>query len=158
MPENLYQNGKSHRNVGLTSFLAGNWDFYTVLDQDDVAEKDWLERCLKLDWRGVYALRMWNARYDIALQKKLFEYPAAAQIMVPRSGLQKMKYRRNVGVPVDTDFLYRLEYKAVKSFKAIVVAPFLCQRMRYSETNQSANPEAVTIGRWGFFRKYFWSA
>ena len=69
-----------------------------------------------------------------------------------------MRYRRNGGVPVDTDFLYRLEYKAVKSFKAIVVAPFLCQRMRYAETNQNANPGSVTIGRWGFFWKYFWSA
>jgi glycosyltransferase involved in cell wall biosynthesis len=158
MPENLYQNGKSNRNVGLVSFLAGNWDFYTILDQDDVAEGNWLERCLMIDWKGVYALRMWNARYDLNLQKKFYEYPTAAQIMVPRKGLVGMKYRRSTGVPVDTDFLYRLEYRAVKSFEAIVVAPFLCQKMRFSETNQTANPEAVTIGRWAFFWKYFWSA
>lgn len=158
MPENLYQNGKSHRNVGLVSFLAGNWDFYTILDQDDVAERHWLERCLMLDWKGVYALRMWNARYDRDLEQKFYEYPAAAQIMVPRKGLVGMRYRRNTGIPVDTDFLYRLEYRAVKSFKAIVVAPFLCQRMRFAETNQTANPESVTIGRLGFFCRYFWSS
>lgn len=158
LPNNLYQSGKSHRNIGLSRFKEGMWDYYAILDQDDVAERDWLARCLGLDWNGVSVLRMWNARYDWSLEHHKYEYPTAAQIMVPRTELIGIEYRRGSGLPVDTDFLYRMEFRAVKKFKAVVVAPFLCQRMRFSETNQTANPETVSITRWAFFRKYFWNA
>lgn len=158
MSQNLHSSGKAHRNIGLQKFFEGHWDYYTILDQDDVAEKRWLQRCLNLNWEGLMAMRMWNARYDVSLERKLYEYPAAAQLMVSRRGLEGMEYRRGTGVPVDTDFLFRLEFRAIKRFQAIVVAPFLCQKMRFSETNQTANLEPTTIGRWGFFWKYFWSA
>lgn len=158
LTQNIYSRGLSHRNVGRERFIEGSWDMYTVLDQDDVAERDWLANCLRLNWKGVSVLRMWNARFDSDLVVKRFEYPAAAQIMVPRRELAHLVYRRCHGMPADTDFLLRLEFRAVKQFKSVVVAPFVCQKMRFTGMNQSANTEEVTIGQWGFFWKYFWSA
>jgi len=156
---NYFQASLAHRNVGLSEFYAGGYDFYTILDQDDVAEPDWLENCLRLDWRRIGVVRMWNERWNWTLTKRSFRYPAAAQLFISRNFLlPEVSYRRLDGAAEDTEFLRRMEYRAIKRGKAIVVAPFLCQRMRYRAASQSNHTIGMSQTKTRHFFENFWSA
>ena len=158
-PTNFFQASIAHRNVGLQEFYDGEYDFFTILDQDDVAEPDWLEKCLGLDWNRIGLVRMWNERWNWSMTKPSFRYPAAAQLFIPRDFLlPRVSYRRLDGAAEDTEFLRRMEYRAIKRRKPIVVTPFLCQRMRFHAASQSNHTEGMSRTRTEHFLNNFWSA
>lgn len=158
-PTNFFKASIAHRNVGLQEFYNGDYDFFTILDQDDVAEPDWLENCLGLDWNRIGLVRMWSERWNWSMTKRYFGYPAAAQLFIPRDFLlPRVSYQRLDGAAEDTEFLRRMEYRAIKRRKPIVVTPFLSQRMRIRDSSQSNHLEGMSQTRTEHFLNYFWSA
>lgn len=156
---NFFQASIAHRNVGLQEFYEGDYEFYTILDQDDVAESDWLEKCLGLNWTQIGVARMWNERWNWSMTKRFFRYPAAAQLFIARDFLlPRVSYQRLEGAAEDTEFLRRMEYRALKRRQPIVLTPFLCQRMRFSDASQSNVTKGMSQSRAQHFLKNFWSA
>lgn len=130
----------SPANYSIQFFLRNDqFSAFTVLDHDDVAHKDWLQNCAKLIKGNTKVLRCRNARCNETLSEIKYIYPAAAQIVAAREVIERVgeKVSRDHPVVSDTEYLQRIEQDALANKYAVVLTPFLCQKMRMHGGNQS---------------------
>ena len=127
-------------NFAIRAFLRNNkYSAFTILDQDDVAEPDWLLNCSKLLKGNTKVLRCKNARFNESLTDMKYVYPAASQIVALREVIERVGERvdRNHPIVSDTEYLKRVERDAIANKHAVVLTPFICQKMRIHGANQT---------------------
>jgi glycosyltransferase involved in cell wall biosynthesis len=127
-------------NFSIRFFLQNErFSAFTILDQDDAAEPDWLSNCSKLLKGKTKVLRCKNARFNETLTEMKYIYPAASQIVALREVIKRVGERvdRNHPVVSDTEYLKRVERDAISNRYAVVLTPFLCQKMRIHGANQT---------------------
>jgi glycosyltransferase involved in cell wall biosynthesis len=131
---------KTPTNFSIQFFLQNEqFSAFTILDQDDVAEPNWLLNCSKLLKGKIKVLRCKNARFDESLTEMKYVYPAASQIVALREVIERVGERvdRNHPTVSDTEYLKRVERDAIANKHAVVLTPFLCQKMRIHGANQT---------------------
>lgn len=130
----------SPANYSIQFFLENKqFSAFTILDHDDAAEKDWLQNCAKLLKGKTKVLRCRNARCNETLSEIKYTYPAAAQIVAVREVIERVgkKVTRDYPMVSDTEYLQRIEQDAIINRYAVVLTPFLCQKMRVHGANQT---------------------
>ena len=131
---------KSPTNLNLEHFLVKNeFDVFTILDQDDVADTAWLQIGLELLTAKVKCVRCRNARYNGDLTEHLYEYPAASQLFLAREVVKRVGVRVNrySTIAGDTEYLMRVEQDAIDHNYAVILTKPICQKMRVHGANMS---------------------
>lgn len=131
---------KSTVNFNIERFLTEeSFHVFTSLDQDDVAEVDWLQIGLRLLNDKVKCVRCRNARYNESLTQHLYDYPAASQLFLTREVVERVGLRvdRNANIVGDTEYLMRVEQDAIDYNYAVILTKPICQKMRIHGANVS---------------------
>jgi glycosyltransferase involved in cell wall biosynthesis len=131
---------QSNTNLNLEFFLASeDFDVFTCIDQDDVAEAHWLDTGLELLSPSVKCVRCRNARYNESLTQHLYDYPAASQLFLTREVVERVGLRvdRNANIVADTEYLMRVEQDAIDYNYAVILTKPICQKMRIHGANVS---------------------
>ena len=131
---------KNNVNLNIEHFLAEkSFHVFTILDQDDVAEVDWLQIGLRLLNHKVKCIRCKNARYNESLTEHLYDYPAAAQLFLDREVVERVGFRvqRDSAIVGDTEYLMRVEQDAIDHNHAVILTKPICQKMRLHGANMS---------------------
>ena len=127
-------------NRSIDYFLANDrFEVFTSLDQDDVAEPDFLANGLSLLRENTLVVRCHNSRWNEDLTRHYFNYPACSQLMITRAALTRLGHRppHFRDKPTDTAYLERAELDAIGHNEAIIRTKPICQRMRIHGNNDS---------------------
>lgn len=127
-------------NRSIDYFLGNErFEVFASLDQDDVAEPDFLTNGLSLLNDTTEVVRCHNSRWNEDLTRHYFNYPACSQLLMTREALTRLGHRppHFKEKPTDTAYLERAERDAISRGKSIIRAKPICQKMRIHGNNDS---------------------
>lgn len=137
LPRNSYP--ATATNHSIQWFLDNpEFDAFTILDQDDIANPDFLDNCLNLMNDYCRVIRCRNARYNGDFSEFLYTYVADSQLLIAREVIERLGTRINCGqgIPTDTEYLQRIFADAAAHHYAVVSTRKVCQKMRIHGSNQ----------------------
>ncbi len=137
LPTNSYP--ETATNHSIQWFLDNpEFDAFTILDQDDIAEPDFLNICLSLMNDHCRVIRCRNARYNADFSEFFYNYVASSQLLIARDVIERLGMRINCGqgVPTDADYLNRIFADAAAHDYSVVNTRKVCQKMRIHGSNQ----------------------
>ena len=137
LPANSYP--ETATNHSIQWFLANpEFDAFTILDQDDMAEPDFLNYSLDLMNDHCKVIRFRNARYNADFSRFFYNYIATSQLLIARDVMERVGLREKCGqgFPVDDDYLKRIFADAAATRYAVINTKKICQKMRIHGSNQ----------------------